>query len=94
VSREDNLEAALVVVVTLVAVVVLAAYVDDGVALGEEFRIARADELGVEVCGQQAQHGNCQRLIGVEVATVPISLLSNGGMCNRTCVFQSRAHRF
>lgn len=69
VAGEGGVEAALVVVVALGAVIVLAADIDDGVALGQHGGVAGADELGVEVGGQETQHGDRERLVGVEVAT-------------------------
>ena len=51
VAGEDDLEAALVVIIALLVVLVLAAYVDDGVAFGEDGGVAGADELGVAVGG-------------------------------------------
>ncbi|KZL86489.1 hypothetical protein CI238_02633 [Colletotrichum incanum] len=69
-AREGGGEAALVMVVALLAVVVLTANIDNGVAGLEQLGIASADQLGVVVGGQLAQHVHSQGLIGVEVAIV------------------------
>jgi hypothetical protein len=76
VAGEDGVEAALVVVVALCVVIILATDIDDGVAFGKLGGVAGANELGVGVCGEVLQHGNSQRLVGVEVATAGVSALS------------------
>jgi hypothetical protein len=75
VAGEDGVEAALVVVVALCVVIILATDIDDGVAFGKLGGVAGANELGVGVCGEVLQHGNSQRLVGVEVATAGVSVL-------------------
>lgn len=50
--------------------VVYAAHVDDGVAFLQLGWVARANERGGGVCGEQAEEVDGQGLVGVEVAAV------------------------
>jgi len=73
-AGEGGGEGALVVVVAALGGVVLAAAVDDGVAGLQQGRVAGADQAGVAVGGQLAQHVDGQGLVGVEVAIVGADL--------------------
>ena len=57
------------VVVAVLGRVVLAAYVDHGVAGGEESGVTGADEGGWIVGGEHAEQVNGEGFIGVEVTT-------------------------
>lgn len=54
--------------------VVHAAHVDNSVAFLQLGGVARADERGGGVCGEQTEEVDSQGLVGVEVAAVLVSI--------------------
>jgi hypothetical protein len=62
-----------VVIIPVGGRVVYAANVDDSVAVLQFSWVARADEGGGCICGEQAEEVNGQGFVGVEVAAVMVS---------------------
>jgi hypothetical protein len=69
-AREDGIELALVVVVTLCVMVVDAANIADDVAGLEDVGITGADKSAVGVLREEAEEVDGQSLVGVEMAIV------------------------
>jgi hypothetical protein len=69
VAREEGVELALVMIEAVLRYIVYGAYVDDCVALGEDFWVPSTDERGRGVSGEQAEHGDCEGLVSMEVTT-------------------------
>lgn len=86
-AGEGRGEGALVVVVAVGGGVVLAADVDDRVALAQQGGVARPHQRRAAVRRQQAQHVHGQGLVGVEVAVVRADGDAAAGLKAFGCAF-------